>query len=200
MDQHILPLERFHGVDAQIATPRLAARQPLEVEVTAEERIGRLFDRSHGRLFRLGCRIGGGPEAARDLVQEAFLRAARQPQALPADDEGAEAWLMRVLINLVRDEARKQAVRRRAAAAADPEMGAAGPEQALIARDLVRGALDALSPRRRAILALHELEELTVPEIARRLGITQATVRWHVALGRREMAARLSVHANRRLT
>lgn len=159
-------------------------------ESTSVDRLGRLFDRSHRRLYRLGCRMARDSEQARDLVQEAFLRAARRPEALPADDAAAEAWLARVLINLFRDEVRKRQVRRRTAEPAPAET-AAGSESALIARDLVRSALAALPPRRRAVLALHDLEELPVREIARTLGLTEVTVRWHLARGRRQVAAEL---------
>ena len=47
--------------------------------------------------------------------------------------------------------------------------------------------LDALPPRRRAVLVMHELEGLDVNDIASVLGITAITVRWHLSRGRREL-------------
>jgi DNA-directed RNA polymerase specialized sigma24 family protein len=56
---------------------------------------------------------------------------------------------------------------------------------------MVRQALDVLSPRRRAILVLYELEGATIPAIAKLVGVTPVTVRWHLSIGRREMAKAL---------
>jgi RNA polymerase sigma-70 factor (ECF subfamily) len=155
-------------------------------------RLGSLFEATHQRLFRLGCRMTGDPDAALDLVQEAFLRAASRPNLLPDTDSAAEAWLVRVLVNLCQDRYRKSSVRTRHAGRLERGEALPSPESSLVARDLVRTAFAALPPRRRAIVALHELEELSVREIARMLRVAEVTVRWHLAIGRREMAARLT--------
>jgi RNA polymerase sigma factor (sigma-70 family) len=65
------------------------------------------------------------------------------------------------------------------------------PEPHLIAKALVRHALDALPPRRRAILILYELEGAPIPAIAKLVGVTPVTVRWHLSMGRRQMAKTL---------
>jgi RNA polymerase sigma factor (sigma-70 family) len=51
----------------------------------------------------------------------------------------------------------------------------------------VWGALDALPPRRRAILVMHELEAMSVPAIAALLGARAMTVRWHLSMARRDL-------------
>jgi RNA polymerase sigma-70 factor (ECF subfamily) len=61
-------------------------------------------------------------------------------------------------------------------------------ESALIARSAIWRALDVLPPRRRAVVVLHELEERSVREISALLGITAITVRWHLSVGRRDLA------------
>jgi RNA polymerase sigma factor (sigma-70 family) len=58
----------------------------------------------------------------------------------------------------------------------------------LMARTIVWQALDKLTPRRRAIVVMHELEGLAIPSIASLLGISAITVRWHLSRGRRELA------------
>jgi len=155
------------------------------------ERVAALFDAHHSRLYRLARRLARDPEDARDLVQEAFLRAARKPASIPADDSGAEAWLVRVLVNLCRDRGRRLAVRRSKPAALEPT-AAGDPESAAIARATVQSALARLSPRRRAVIVMHELEDRPVRQVASLLGVSQVTVRWHLAAARRQLAALLS--------
>lgn len=158
----------------------------------AAGRVGALFDAHHLRIYNLARRLTRSVEDARDVVQETFLRAARSPGAVPEGAAHEEAWLVRVLINICRDRWRHAAVRTRAAAEQllRPEP-AAHPEAALLARAMVWQALDSLPPRRRAILILYELEGATIPAIARLLGVTPVTVRWHLSIGRREMAKAL---------
>ncbi|HEV7516361.1 MAG TPA: RNA polymerase sigma factor [Thermoanaerobaculia bacterium] len=162
---------------------------------TSLARLGRLFDAHHERLFRLARRMAADPEEAHDLVQETFLRAARRPGAVPAGEPAGEAWLVRVLVNLCRDRFRRLAVRARARQELGREPPGAGasahPEAAVLARAAVQAALARLSPRRRAVVVLHELEEVPVERVARLLGIAQVTVRWHLAVGRKELASLL---------
>jgi RNA polymerase sigma-70 factor (ECF subfamily) len=162
------------------------------------ERLGGLFDAHHDALYRLARRMASDAEEARDLVQEAFLRAARSPGSLPPEDDAARSWLFRVVVNLCRDRRRRLTVRRRAAetvlrpAPPAEDTGGGGPESRALARNAVTTALAELPPKRRAVVVLHELEERTVAEIARLLGVTRVTVRWHLSAGRKQLAALLS--------
>jgi RNA polymerase sigma factor (sigma-70 family) len=149
-----------------------------QVEKDAGERLAALFDAHHRRLYSLACRMCRTREDARDCVQEASAE---------------EAWLVRVLINICRDGWRRQAVRDRAPLEAPPDV--ADHESAVIARALVRSALDRLPPRRRAILILYELEGTGIPEISSLLGVAPVTVRWHLSRGRKQMAALLKGRA-----
>jgi RNA polymerase sigma-70 factor (ECF subfamily) len=173
-------------MDGQAIPMPMAVDEP---PADSAARIGALFDLHHQRLFKLARRLSQNADDARDLVQETFLRAARSPRSIPDGAANEEAWLVRVLINICRDRWRHSAVQTRARATghlnAEP---ACNPEPHLIAKSLVRHALDALPPRRRAILILYELEGATIPAIARLVGVTPVTVRWHLSIGRREMA------------
>jgi len=61
------------------------------------------------------------------------------------------------------------------------------PETRAVARVVVRQALARLSPRRRAVIVLHELEGRTAAEIGQLLGLTPVTVRWHLHAARRDL-------------
>jgi RNA polymerase sigma-70 factor, ECF subfamily len=176
--------------------------QPLATVLPADvrsedpaDRLARLFDAHYDRLYRLARRLVDSADDARDLVQDAYLRAARSPRSVPRSAPDEEAWLVRVLINLRRDQWRRRAVRDRH----DARLGF-GPrprsdsESALITRVAVWRALDVLHPRRRAVVVMHELEGLAVPAIASLLGIAAVTVRWHLSMGRRDLARVLAPH------
>jgi RNA polymerase sigma-70 factor, ECF subfamily len=154
----------------------------------AAERLGRLFDAHHGRLYSLARRMTRSADEARDAVQDTFLRAARSPQSIPDGMPHEEAWLVRVLINICKDGWRKQAVRNRMAAAPAPPVDRGGAESELVARSTIWRALEALPPRRRAILVMYEIEGAAIPAIAQLLGVRAVTVRWHLSVGRRELA------------
>jgi len=156
------------------------------------QRVGALFDAHHQRLFRLARRMARGAEDAHDVVQETFLRAARSPATIPHGPSNEEAWLVRVLINICKDRWRHSAVRTRAVVEGHVgPAGAVNPEPGMLARAMVWQALEALPPRRRAIIVMYELEGATIPNIAKLLGVTPVTVRWHLSIGRHEMAKAL---------
>jgi RNA polymerase sigma factor (sigma-70 family) len=172
--------------------PNVACALPAAVVGDPAERLTALFHIHYGRLFRLARRLAPSTDDALDLVQETFLRAAQSAQSVPAGVTNEEAWLVRVLINIRRDQWRKRAIRERldktVITSIQPASGAADPEAALIARTAVWQALDILPPRRRAIVVMYELEGLTIPVIASLLGISAITVRWHLSMGRHELS------------
>jgi RNA polymerase sigma factor (sigma-70 family) len=167
----------------------------IEADADPVERLAFLFDAHYDRLYRLARRLAPSADDALDLVQETFLRAALRPRSIPAGASNEEAWLVRVLINIRRDQWRRVSVRARHQEAAfrsgRREGSARSPEAALIDRAAVWQALDVLPPRRRAIVVMHELEELPIPSIATLLGISAVTVRWHLSMGRRDLARAL---------
>lgn len=156
------------------------------------DRLAALFDAHHERLYRLALRMISDPEEARELVQEAFLRVARRPRSLPADEAAGEAWLVRIVVNLCRDRRRRRKVRDGARAELPSSAAAPSAEAASVARLSVAAALSDLPARRRAVVVLAELEGRTSAEIAELLGISRVTVRWHLAAGRKELARKLA--------
>src|SRR5882762_11797096 len=93
------------------------------------ERLAALFDAHEDRLYRLARRLAATADDARDLVQDTFLRAAKSPRSVPVGLAKEEAWLVRVLVNIRRDQWRRTAFRKRAAAMLRADTPASGPNQ-----------------------------------------------------------------------
>jgi RNA polymerase sigma-70 factor (ECF subfamily) len=170
-------------------TVEATATEVVEESATPTERITRLFTAHRRRLYALARRLSSSSEDACDLVQETFLRAARAPGTIPDGLKAEEAWLVRVLVNLCRDRWRQLQVRRRLDSSVHhgPQQTRSDPEAPLMARAIVWRALEELSPRRRAVMVLRELEGASMKEIAGLLGVTAVTVRWHHSRGCREL-------------
>lgn len=184
------PTESRDGASVLLKMIELALNDMVRREASdSRERLAALFDKQHQRLYRLALRMVTDDDAARDLVQDAFLRAAAKVESIPTEQSAAEAWLVRVLVNLCRDRFRRLKVRRDHAAVARIHEGVGDHESAVVAASTVRKALDSLEPRRRAVIVLHEIEGLDDKTVARLLGVAPVTVRWHLAKGRRELAA-----------
>jgi RNA polymerase sigma factor (sigma-70 family) len=176
-----------------VLAPAMTATLAASPDATdAASRLAALFDAHHQRLYRLARRLSSSPDEARDLVQETFLRAARAPDSIPnGPGQHAEAWLVRVLVNIQRDEWRRRARKARL----DPDgeaqavrVEASDHETALIAKTTIWRALEQIAPRRRAVIVMYELEGVAIPSIAKSLGVSAVTVRWHLSRGRRELA------------
>ena len=154
----------------------------------SSDRLAALFETHADRLYRLARRLTSTADEARDLVQETFLRAASALRSIPAGARDEEAWLVRVMVNRRRDEWRKSAVRSRHAVESAFRGESVHTESALITHMTIWRALDLLSPRRRAVVVMYELEGLNIPAIASLLGIAAVTARWHLSRGRRDLA------------
>ena len=138
---------------------------------------GRLFRTYHATLVRYLTRRLGDRDWAEEVAQETFVRALRQRTIA-----NERAWLFTVANNLVRDEARRDARRRRHLVllrAEERERELAEPEPTSMERAeeaaMARRAVDALAERDRLALLMRE-EGLDYPEIAESLGLSVGSI------------------------
>ncbi len=119
-------------------------------------------------LTRVAAAIVGDRESARDVVQEAFVRAVRSRGSFDGSGE-LGAWVWRIVVNTARDER----TRRR------DELGEAQESEAVVddgRRERVREAVEQLPERQRLVLFLRYYADLDYRQIARIAAIGEGTV------------------------
>lgn len=146
--------------------------------------------RGHGSwLLRiLSARFGA--QAAEDLCQEAYLRAAQSKSGWTVSPR---AWLLRIALNVAFEERRRARVRCPDALAGDPLESCpplpCPPEQD--AQLLLKQIVLDLPPKLQDVFVLSRFEGLTTEEIARRCGVSTKTVEWRMTKALAICAARL---------
>lgn len=147
----------------------------------------------YGRAFRTACLILADRGWAEDAVQEAYLRAWRFREALPAGD-ARRAWRYRVLVNACVSRLRQERVRSRPWAGPAPA-GATpgdGPEDAVVGAGTaaaVVAAVAALPEHLRVPVVLRYWTGLSEREIAVAIGRRPGTVKSRLFAARRRLAA-----------
>jgi RNA polymerase sigma-70 factor (ECF subfamily) len=145
-------------------------------------------------------RLMGSEEEARDLCQEAFLKAYRGLGGFKGEARFS-SWLYQIALNLCRDRMRRRRGRVMVSLdALDAEaQGAVLRDEAsthdlVEARDLqhrVRAAVMALPDDQREVIVLKEYEGLTFQEIAEVLDLPVSTVKTRLYRGLERMRERL---------
>jgi len=144
-------------------------------------------------VFRLISRFFRTREDVEDIAQDVFLKVfARISQVRP--DENFPGWLARVTVNTCYDELRKTRRRKEAMEAYGPEIAA---EQAVNPPEMdslgkARLALQRLDPKLRIPLVLKEVEDMSVEEIAKTMGLTQTNVKVRLFRARKKLQGILS--------
>jgi RNA polymerase sigma-70 factor (ECF subfamily) len=165
-----------------------------------------LVERYQRRLYAMALSMVRDPDDARDVVQEALVKAYRN---LPGfqHESNFYTWLYRIAMNLCIDQARR---RQRApqmefdeaaelavqdVAGISPRRLGFDPAQALLDREIrerVSAALERLSPNHRAVLVLREVDGLAYKEIADVMNCSQGTVMSRLFHARKRMQEMLS--------
>lgn len=154
-------------------------------------------------LFRFALTLTREPGAAEDLVQETFLRAWRDRERFRGESQEA-TWLRRILHNAAVDRMRRH---KRELLVSEVEAdwrddafsvdSATVVERAQDRREL-EDALVHVPFIYRAAVLLHDVEELTVREIADALGVGVPAVKQRLRRGRMMLVSALARGAERR--
>ncbi len=151
-----------------------------------------IVDQFAPMVFRLISRFFRTREDVEDLAQDVFLKVfARIDQVHP--DENFPGWLARVTVNTCYDELRKARRRKLAMEIYGPEAvsEASVAPQEPDSLGKARLAVQRLDPKLRIPLLLKEVEEMSIEEIARTMGLTQTNVKVRLFRARKKLAAML---------
>ena len=139
--------------------------------------------------YRIARAIVGNPTDAQDAVHDAFVRA-WQGWASLRDEERFEAWFGRILVNTCRNRLRSRSRARVTDISPDLELAASGdPFAPTREREDILRALASLDPDARAIVALRYYLDLTIDQIADRLGTPPGTIKSRLHRALRQLEA-----------
>ncbi len=162
-----------------------------------------LVERYQGRAYGLALRVLRDEEQARDVVQDAFLKAYGSLDRFEGRS-GFYTWLYRIVMNLCLDAKRRDrsgqqvewteqvvhggAAEAALAAADDPQEPdpAAALERSELREQLTR-AIEGLPEDARRIIELREIDDLSYQEIAECLGVPKGTVMSRLHYARRRL-------------
>ncbi len=163
-----------------------------------------LFERYHRPLFQTALRVLGNAEDAEDALQDGLLSAYRNLKRFEGRSQFS-TWLTRIVINA--------ALMRRRSAKARPAVSLDEPpredelpvverfaakgrirsrflrERKL--REMISANLDELSPLLRTAFVLREVEGYSTGEAAKKLGVTENTLKARLWRARHQLAERL---------
>jgi len=171
------------------------------------EAFNKLAARCSDSLYRFVRRMLGNPEDARDLCQEALLKAYLNVRRL-RDPDKFRPWLHHIALNLCRDRHRSarsrvktepfeegQQTETRWIEAANSAARPAAPDAAMERTELgeiLGRALERLPWEQRTAIVLREYQGFTAPEIAEITGVPAATVRTRIFYGLRALRRTMS--------
>jgi RNA polymerase sigma-70 factor (ECF subfamily) len=152
---------------------------------------------TYADAYTLAYRLTGDEEDARDVVQDAYLRAYKGIRHFRGDAQFS-TWLYRIVANCAathlgrRNRTRHDELPDEAPFADErPEIDPQVMAEASTLRDRVSGALRTLPPRLRAVVVLRDVYDLPHEAIASELGITEAAAKVRLHRARRKLREQL---------
>ena len=161
------------------ATTTAMVEPRIELAARAEDALRRVYEVEHTRLVGLARLLVDRREDAEEVVQEAFARTWANLGRVRDDDP--LPYVRRAVVNLSRGRLRR--LRTARAHRAEPTADAESAEHGAVERDRQRALLaklDHLPRRQRECVVLRFYDDLTVPEIARSLGVAEGSVKSHL--------------------
>jgi RNA polymerase sigma-70 factor (ECF subfamily) len=160
------------------------------VQARDAEAFATLYDRHSRAAYSLAYRMMGEPQAAEDLVQDAFLKLWRGAASSYRPERGSvRSWLLAIVHNRAIDQIRSSASRRRTQEKVEATAPRIQPSEAFkeswrnVQREQVREALKNLPAEQLKVLELAYFSGYTHVEIAGLLDLPLGTVKGRMRLG-----------------
>jgi len=161
-------------------------RRAQQGDVDAFERLYRAHAPAVHSLAR---RMLGDERAAREMVQDIFVRAWERLGSFRGESAFG-TWLHRVGVNVILNElraARRDVERFTEDEPDDGPSSAAPPDSGIEARIDLDAAIARLPAGARTVFVLHDIEGYAHDEIAQMLGLAPGTIRAHLWRARRQL-------------
>jgi RNA polymerase sigma-70 factor (ECF subfamily) len=189
--------------------PRAEDREVVEAVLGGDAAAYRfLVERYQSRVYAMVCGMVRDREEARDLTQEAFVKAFNNLDRFRLESS-FYTWMYRIAMNVAIDHLRKHNKRRTSEfnedvaardndGVLDPGHTSMDPRKILERKRLhkkIHDALETLSPDHRQIILLREVEGMAYKEIADTLEIAEGTVMSRLFYARRKLQQALKDEA-----
>ena len=156
-----------------------------------------LVEATQADVYTLAYRLTGNEDDARDVAQEAYLRAFRSLKRFRGDARFS-TWMYRITANCASTHLTRRSKGRHDELSDDdtvlderPESDPEGMAEAGLLRDKVTAALADLPPILRAVVVLRDVYDLPHDAIASELGITESAAKVRLHRARRKLRERL---------
>ena len=160
--------------------------------MTSDEACLDTFQRELNYIYRTLRRMGAGPSEVDDLAQEVFL-ALRGSWTKYDPTRPIRPYLFGIAFRIASAHQRKRN-REVAFGVLEPDDLELRPDEALQAKQarlMVLAALEKIPLRRRAVLVMHDLDDIPVADVASVLGIPRFTAYSRLRKARRELEGAL---------
>jgi RNA polymerase sigma-70 factor (ECF subfamily) len=152
-----------------------------------------LVRRTHADTYSLARRLVSDPDDARDVVQEAYLRAFRSIRKFRGDAQFT-TWMHRITANCASTHLGRRRRHRHdeldeevAVTDLNPERDPEAQADASLLRQRLEAAVADLPPRLRAVVVLRDVYDLGHAEIAEELGISESAAKVRLHRARRKL-------------
>lgn len=152
-----------------------------------------LVRQTHAGTYALARRLVTDPDDARDVAQEAYLRAFRSIRKFRGDAQFS-TWMHRITANCASTYLSRKRRHRHdeldeevAVADLNPDNDPVAQADARLLRDRLELALADLAPRLRAVVVLRDLYDFNHAEIAEELGISESAAKVRLHRARRQL-------------
>lgn len=164
-----------------------------------KEAFGQLYQQHHAAILRFVKARVKNPSDAEDIISDVFLHAFKNIRRFDWQGISILAWLYRIALNLVVSYYRSSHVKRSTpfdtywlTTLRDPLCDVEDQVVVMLESEVLRSALKRLEAPSQEILTLYYLDELSMTEVAQRIGISVSNTKARIHRARRRLLKALN--------